>query len=87
MLQALKAVTKTFNELASHVFDLVKSTRRGGTTRSDFIMDQYPEVSIKYTDIVKRSTGGTIQIKVQDGNQKCLLSGKSLSVTEATKQI
>ena len=34
-------------------------------------MDQYPDVSIKNPEWAKRSAAGTIQITIQDGNQKC----------------
>ena len=71
LLQSLKSAPRTFSELAGYVFQLVKSTSSQNGTRTDLIMDQYPEVSIKNPEREKRGAGGAIQIKIQDGNQTC----------------
>ena len=71
MLQSLKRVPRTFSELDSFLFQLVESTSPQKRTRADLIMDQYPDVSIKNPERVKRNAVGTIQITIQDGNQKC----------------
>lgn len=71
ILHSLKVVRRTFRDLASYVFQLMKSNSSRERTRTDLIMDQYPEVSIKNLEREKRGTGGTIQITIQDGNQKC----------------
>ena len=71
LLQSLKRIPRTFSELASFAFKLVESTSPQESTRTDLIMDQYPDVSIKNPERAKRSAGGTIQITIQDGNQKC----------------
>ena len=71
LLQSLKCIPRTFSELASFVFQLVESTSPQERTRTDLIMDQYPDVSTKNPERAKRSARGTIQITIQDGNQKC----------------
>ena len=47
ILHSMKYVPRTFSCLASYVFQLVKSAASQDRTRTDLIMDQYPDVSIK----------------------------------------
>ena len=47
ILHSMKDVPRTFSSLASYVFQLVKSAASQDRTRTDLIMDQYPDVSIK----------------------------------------
>lgn len=70
MVQSLKVVSRTFSELASHIFHLMKMHSPQESTRTDLIMDQYYEVSIKNTEREKHSAEDTIQTTIQGGNQK-----------------
>ena len=63
--------TKDFSSLASYVFQLVKSAASHDRTRTDLIMDQYPDVSIKNPEKEQRGAGGSIKIATNHGNQKC----------------
>ena len=71
LLHSMKDVPRTFNCLASYVFQLVKSAASQDMTRTDLIMDQYPDVSIKNPERERRGAGGSIRIAINHGNQKC----------------
>ena len=71
ILHSMTDVPRTFSCLASYVFQLVKSAASQDRTRTDLIMDQYPDVSIKTPERERRGAGGSIQIAVNHGNQKC----------------
>ena len=71
ILHSMKYVPRTFSCLASYVFQLVKSAASQDKTRTDLIMDQYPDVSIKTPERERRGAGGSIQIAINHGNQKC----------------
>ena len=73
ILHSMKDVPRAFSCLASYVFQLVKSAASQDTTRTDLIMDQYPDVSIKNPERERerRGAGGSIQIAINHGNQKC----------------
>ena len=49
----------------------MKSAASQDRTRTDLIMDQYPDVSIKNPEREWRGAGGSIQIAINHGNQKC----------------
>ena len=67
----MKDVPRAFSCLASYVFQLVKSAASQDRTRTDLIMDQNPDVSIKNPEREWRGAGGNIQIAINHGNQKC----------------
>ena len=71
ILHSMKYVPRTFSSLASDVFQLVKSAASHDRTRTDLIMDKYPDVSIKNPERERRGAGGSIQIAINHGNQKC----------------
>ena len=71
ILHSMKDVPRTFSRLASYVFQLVKSAASQDRTRTDLIMDQYPDVSIKNPERERRGAGGSIQIAINHGYQKC----------------
>ena len=70
ILQSMKAAPRAFSCLASYVFQLVKSAASQDRTRTDLIMDHYPDVSIKNPEREWRGAGGSIQIAINHGNQK-----------------
>ena len=47
ILHSMKDVPMILSSLASYVFQLVKSAAPQDRTRTDLIMDQYPDVSVK----------------------------------------
>ena len=47
ILHSMNDVPRAFSCLASYVFQLVTSATSQDRTRTDLIMDQYPDVSIK----------------------------------------
>ena len=71
ILHSMNDVPRAFSCLASYVFQLVKSAASQDRTRTDLIMDQYPDVSIKNPERERRGAGGSIQIAINHGNQKC----------------
>ena len=46
-MHSMKDVPRTISSLASYVIQLVKSAASQDRTRTDLIMDQYPDVSTK----------------------------------------
>ena len=70
ILHSMKDASRTFSSLASYVFQLVKSAASQDRTRTDLIMDQYPDVSIKNPERERRGAGGSIQIVINHGNHK-----------------
>ena len=71
ILHSMKDAPGTFRTLASNVSQLVKSAASQDRTRTDLIMDQYHDVSIKNPERKWRGAGGSIQIVINHGNQKC----------------
>lgn len=70
LLQSLKQVPETFEDLARTVFHLAvppKSLAR----RIDFVTDRYPEISVKHLERAKRKSEGVIKVKISGGGQKC----------------
>ena len=67
----MKDVPMTSSSLASYIFQLVKSAASQDRTRTDLIMDQYTDVSIKKPERERHGAGGSIQIAINHGNQKC----------------
>ena len=71
ILHSMKDVPRAFSSLASYVFQLVKSAASQDRTRTDLIIDQYPDVSINNPERERRCAGGRIQIAINHGNQMC----------------
>ena len=67
----MKDVPRSFSSLASYFFQFVKSAASQDRTRTDLIIDQYPDVSIKKPEGEWRGAGGSIQMAINHGNQKC----------------
>ena len=70
LLHSMKDVPRTFSCLASYVFQLVKSAASQDMIRTDLIMDHilmYPPRSQRE----RRGAGGSVQIAINHGNQKC----------------
>ncbi len=61
----------TYNELASQIFDII-THGVSPDGRVDWVVDTYPEVSIKGVERERRScaTDGTLQTKIRSGKQK-----------------
>ena len=70
ILQSIKNVPATFEELAATIFHIVVP-QRTLARRIDFITDTYPEISIKNPEREKRASQGTVRIKITGGQQKC----------------
>lgn len=70
LLQAIKTVPKTFKDLATYVLEVLKSTSNNHT-RTDLVMDQYPELSIKNPERVKRGASGLLQMRILGRHQRC----------------
>ena len=71
----MKSTPRTFSELAFELH-LVQSSSSQHSTRTDLIIDQYPDIYIKNPEKTNRSAGGAIQIKIQGGSQKCPTQSK-----------
>ena len=70
VLQAMKEIPATFEELAAAVFhSVVPQTTLA--RRVDFVTDRYSDVSIKNPERAKRATQGTVKVKITGGGQKC----------------
>ncbi|XP_068718128.1 uncharacterized protein [Montipora capricornis] len=67
VLQAMKEIPATVEELATSVFHSVVPQ----ATLADFVTDRYPDVSIKNPEIAKRASVGAVQVEITGGGQKC----------------
>ena len=71
VLQSINSAPRTFAELAELVFSITTQAYRSGTTRVDFVTDQYPRVSIKNVERNRRWKSGTLLWKITHPSQKC----------------
>ena len=70
VLQAMKEIPATFEELATSVFhSVVPQTTLA--RRVDFVTDRYPDVSIKNPERAKRASVGAVKVNITGGGQKC----------------
>ena len=70
VLQCLKQVPETFEELAFAVFHHVVP-RTSLARRIDFVADRYPEISIKHLERKKRVNEGVVKVKITGSAQRC----------------
>ena len=70
VLQSLKQVPETFEELALAIFHHTIS-RASLARRVDFVTDRYPEISIKHLERTKRANEGIVKVKITGSGQKC----------------
>lgn len=70
VLQSLKQVPETFEELALAVFHHAVP-KRSIARRVDFVTDRYPEISIKHLERSKRASEGVVKVKITGSAQKC----------------
>ena len=70
ILQSIRRVPETFGELAEQVFGTVMHIGRNAM-QIDFVCDQYPEISIKNIERGKRGKGGSLNVRITGGAQKC----------------
>lgn len=71
LLQSLKCAPNLFTELATNVLQMIISTVPNNKPRIDLVMDQYPVISIKNPERMKRAKEGSLKIDIQEGKQKC----------------
>ena len=70
ILQSMKEIPATFEELATAVFDSVVP-KTALARRVDFVTDRYPDISIKNPERAKRATAGAVKVKITGAGQKC----------------
>ena len=75
VLQSLKQVPETYEELAFAVFHHVVP-QTGLARRIDFFTDQHPEISIKHLERKKCASERVVKVKVTGSAQKCLKQWK-----------
>ena len=74
LLQSLSAANlpRTFSELATLILTMITKKLQEPRGRADFIIDQYPEISIKNIERDQRATrSGSVRINISGGAQKC----------------
>ena len=69
VLQAMKDIPDTFEELAATVFRSVVPPTLA--RQIDFVMHRYPDVSIKNPERAKHASQGTLKVEITGGGQKC----------------
>ena len=70
VLQMMKEIPTTFEELATAVFySVVPQTTLA--RRVDFVTDRYPDIPIKNPDIAKRASVGAVKVKITGAGQTC----------------
>ena len=70
VLQSLKNVPETFEELAVTIFHTVVP-QRTFARRIGFVTDRYSEISAKNPERQRRASQGTVGVKITGGRQKC----------------
>lgn len=85
VIQALQSRPPTFGELAETILQyLVKLALQYKCERVDFVIDQYPEMSIKNVERSRRAVGG--RCKFMEGTRRHQPNGKSFYLMEQTKR-
>ena len=71
IIQALQSRPPTFGELAETILQyLIKLALQYKCERVDFVIDQYPEMSIKNVEQSRRAVGGSQQVQIYGRDQK-----------------
>ena len=71
IIQTAKNLPQTFGELARKLIEqVIKTAKSMKASRVDFVVDQYPDISIKSLERTKRAELGSTLIKICNGNQK-----------------
>ncbi|XP_056105946.1 uncharacterized protein LOC130084505 [Rhinichthys klamathensis goyatoka] len=71
VIQAIRSIPSTFGELADTILQyIVKLALKHNCTRIDFVIDQYPKMSIKNLERSRRAGGGTQLVKIYGRDQK-----------------
>ena len=89
ILQALTDVPPTFSDLADQDFSVIMHTGLNAAL-TDFVADQYPKVSIKRSERLKRELMRSLTVRLGSGAQRCpnqwkkfLSSGENMKKLEA----
>ena len=86
VLQAMKQIPATFEELATSVFQsVVPQTTLA--RRVDFATERYPDVSIKNPERAKRASVGAVKVNITEGGQTCPKQWTKLSSSGESKRI
>ena len=88
VLQSITSPPPTFAELAELIFSITTQSYCTGSTRADFVTDQYLPVSIKNTEREHRGKSGTFLWKITHPMQKCpLRNGNNSFQSVTTRQL
>lgn len=70
ILQSLKDIPSTFKDLAMTIFDSIAPPSTMAR-RIDFVTDRYLETSIKNAERTRRSSDGSLKVRITGPGQKC----------------
>ena len=76
MLQSLTSPAGTFGEVARPLFERLTKSMIAPGSRLDFVIDRYPDISIKYDEHHRRAGSGVIRVCILSGDQKLPLQWK-----------
>ena len=83
VLQSLVSPKGSFADVAKLVFNITTAAFQMGAQRIDFVVDQYPQVSIKTCERNRRSQQGVLKVLINHRDQPCPLQWKKyLSLDE-----
>lgn len=83
LLQSIASAPDKFCDLAEKVFHVSTAPFTSGTKRVDFVVDQYPDTSIKGEERKQRAKQGMLRVRISHRLQKCPTQWKKyLSVDE-----
>ena len=85
VLQSLTVAPGTFADLALSVFTIVTAPFANGARRVDFVVDQYPRVSIKACERGRRATQGVLRVEITHRQQKCPTQWKKFLSVNSNK--
>ena len=85
-LQCINTVPETFADLAATVYNIATGPFLTGAVRVDFVVDQYPAISIKGRERASRAEMGTLKVNIQHRLQKCPKQWKKYLAVGSNKQ-
>ena len=71
LLQSISSPPRTFADLAETVFTMATTSFRTHGPRVDFVVDRYPDISIKAAERSKRAKSGSLAVNITHRTQKC----------------
>ena len=86
ILQGISSAPATFADVATIIFNITAAPFLSGAPRVDFVVDQYPAVSIKGCERAARARLGTLKVQILHRLQKCSTQWKKYLTVGSNKE-